>query len=231
MRGRRQVARALTKMDLDLANHASTLSGRDTRDGIGPWDMQEPAWSAVVHLALVPRCLAPSDATCTMSCRPVQAQSLAIDIWSILSRHATAEMQQDASIYTSLGSVASLNGYTAPATDFIIDKTVTTLVPTTLPGGVVSSFTTTYKIMVLPNPKYFGTSTPPTSSANPTSPQPKWAARERARHGLLDLLSDDRRRKMDQWWRKPRSTRNSSIPIPSCMRRPNCKAIAHFGLE
>lgn len=72
------------------------------------------------------------------------------------------------SIWSSLGSVASLNGYTAPATDFIIGTTVTTLVPTTLPGGVVSSFTTTYTTMV-PNPKYFATSTPHTSSANPTS--------------------------------------------------------------
>jgi hypothetical protein len=48
------------------------------------------------------------------------------------------------SIWSSLGSVASANGYTAPATDFIIGTTVTTIVPTTLPGGEVSSFTTTY---------------------------------------------------------------------------------------
>ncbi|KAK0748937.1 hypothetical protein B0T18DRAFT_405463 [Schizothecium vesticola] len=72
------------------------------------------------------------------------------------------------SIWSSLGSVAAAKGYTAPATDIVIGTTVTTLVPTTLPGGAVSSVTTTYTTMI-PNPKYFASSIPSTTSFSPSA--------------------------------------------------------------
>ncbi|KAK1830639.1 hypothetical protein QBC39DRAFT_434688 [Podospora conica] len=75
------------------------------------------------------------------------------------------------SVWLSLSSVASEKGYTPASTDIVIRTTVTTVLPTTLPGGAVSSVTTTYTTMI-PNPQYFSSSTSPTASS-PTTASPE----------------------------------------------------------